>query len=326
MPVRNEEVYLKDCIDSIIVQSEPNWELIVVDDSSIDNTYNILQQYTLSDSRIKAYRSPGTGIIDALRTGFSYSSGDYITRMDGDDIMEPNKLELLKKALVKAGPRHVATGLVKYFSSDGIAQGYKRYADWLNKLTLAGNNFEDKYKECCIPSPCWMMYRSEFIAIGGFQKDIYPEDYDLCFRMASAKLNIATVSEIIHHWRDYDERTSRNDPNYADQTFMDIKLNHFLKEDHIVNQQLYIWGVGKKGKYAAKFLNEKKIAFKWICNNPKKIGHIIYNVQIESDQILLEKGKQQIIILVASPDDQLDINNRMLTSQLTKNSDYYFFC
>ena len=82
----------------------------------------------------------------------------------------------------------MATGLVKYFSETTLGDGYQKYEQWLNQLTLENRNFEDIYKECVIPSPAWMCHRDDLDNCGGFAQQQYPEDYDLCFRFYKNKL------------------------------------------------------------------------------------------------------------------------------------------
>ena len=93
IPFKNTGVYLTDCLQSILKQNYTNWELLIVDDGSTDESYNIVKNYTEQDNRIKLFKNSGSGIIDALKLAFSKSSGEFITRMDSDDIMLPNKLE-----------------------------------------------------------------------------------------------------------------------------------------------------------------------------------------------------------------------------------------
>ena len=137
-------------------------------------------------------------------------------------------------------------------SSEGIlGDGYQKYQDWLNYLSATGNNFTEIYKECVIPSPSWMMHRGDFDAIGGFKSHIYPEDYDLAFRMYKAAYKVMPCDQVIHRWRDYPTRTSRTDDNYADNRFLNIKVHYFLDIDYRPTQQLVLWGAGKKGKQIA---------------------------------------------------------------------------
>ena len=116
------------------------------------------QKISLNDKRIKLYKNnSNNGIIEALRIGLDKSSGNYITRMDSDDLMDSIKLEELYTNLKKSGKGFISTSCVKYFSKKGIGVGYKNYEDWLNSLMVNKNNFQDIYKECVIPSPCWMV-------------------------------------------------------------------------------------------------------------------------------------------------------------------------
>ena len=98
MPVRNASKYLDECLQSIINQTEEKWELLAVDDHSSDESLDLLKTYAAKDHRVKVYKNNGKGIIPALRLAFENSLGNLITRMDADDIMLPQKLELLLKS------------------------------------------------------------------------------------------------------------------------------------------------------------------------------------------------------------------------------------
>ena len=146
--------------------------MIIVDDNSSDNSFEIVDRYKKKDRRIKLYKNPGNGIIEALRFAFKKSNGEYVTRMDSDDIMLSDKLEILINNLKSNGKKYVAIGLVQYFRSDGISEGYDKYEKWLNGLTKQGNNFSEIYKECVIPSPCWMMHRDDLERCKQFIKQV----------------------------------------------------------------------------------------------------------------------------------------------------------
>ncbi len=328
MPCKDAALYLAACLDSIVGQSLLDWELIVVDDHSQDKSYDLLLAYAKKDPRIKPTHSDGHGIIDALRKGYRLSTGSLITRMDADDIMPSKKLEILSRTLLAHGSGHVSTGCVNYFSEEKqIGPGYQRYARWLNELTRAGANFSDIYRECVIPSPCWMLSREDFDLIGGFEHDRYPEDYDLVFRMAQADMTAIPQSEILHHWRDHEERASRNDPNYLDNRFIEIKCHYFLHWTRDASRRLVLWGTGDKGKAVAKMLIAAKEKFSWLCNNEKKIGQDIYGVKVmDSGQAPYFFAEAQTIIAVSNPEAQMRIEVQLKKSQLRLGRDYHFFC
>ena len=320
--MRNAMPYLKECIDSIINQTDPNWELHVVNDHSTDDSFEILQAYANLDARIQVYPAKGKGIIDALQQAYAHVSGEYITRMDADDIMPLNKLKLLKSVLDK-NPNAVATGMIKYIG-ENLREGYLKYEEWMNKLMAEHTHYHQIYRECVIPSPAWMMERNLFDKMGGFTPNTYPEDYDLTLRMYAHQIPFVAVQEVVHIWRDYQERTSRNDPNYAFNAFEELKTEYFLKLDHQSSKKLVLWGGGKKGKNIALLLQKHGVEFIWACNNPKKIGQVIYNQTMSDIDLVFEKEiDYQAIIAVAQPEEQVLIQG---TLDKLPNVEAYWFC
>lgn len=323
MPVKNTGKYLKECLDSIFNQTFKKWELIAVDDGSSDDSLEILKACENDDNRIMVFTNNGSGIIDALRHAYSKSSGNYITRMDSDDVMMPEKLQLMVQQLQTNGKGFLAVGLVEYFSEDKLGEGYQKYTSWLNHLTRKNSNFSDIYKECSIPSPCWMVIREDLDVAGAFASDIYPEDYDLAFRFRKTGMKISGVNKVLHRWRDYSMRTSRTHEHYSDNRFARLKVMHFISQDRDENKDLILWGAGKKGKQIAKLLTERDVKFIWVTNNPKKIGRHIYNILLEDVSTLDQFKNAQIIIVVSSPNDQNEIRN--IQFKYGQN-EFYEFC
>jgi phosphoglycerate dehydrogenase-like enzyme len=121
-------------------------------------------------------------------------------------------------------------------------------------------------------------------------------------------------------------RTSRNHSNYADNSFIDLKLKYFIELSYDINKTLVIWGAGRRGKLVAKKLCAFKIDFVWVCNNPNKIDQVIYNKQLKNVEHLNKLNNYQTIITVANDKSQLLINNFFKSKGLIKMKDYYFFC
>lgn len=326
LPVYNAAPFLTPCLESILHQSEKEWELIAIDDFSTDDSFKILTAFSLEDNRIKVFKNKAKGIIPALQLAFEKSNGNFITRMDADDLMPKDKLFLLKKNLIEKGKRYLSTGLVKYFSEGELGNGYQKYEAWLNELSSLNKNFEDIYKECVIPSPAWMCHREDLIRCGAFDSKIYPEDYDLCFRFFEKNLKVIAVQEVIHLWRDYSNRTSRTDKKYAIQHYFDLKLPYFLKLNYDTNRPLVIWGAGTKGKHIVKMLLENNVALTWVSNNEKKNGKDIYGIVVQDFEEIKKLKNPQIIITVAAPDDQVEIIFFLKENNFRKMEDYFFFC
>ncbi|WP_242205008.1 glycosyltransferase family 2 protein [Aestuariivivens insulae] len=325
-PFKNTASFLPECIESIINQTYTRWELLIVDDGSTDTSFEIVGRYAKIDSRIKLFKNTGEGIIAALQLALQQAHGTFITRMDSDDIMPPNKLELLTNNLLAHGEKHIAIGLVEYFCKEGVGPGYKSYETWLNKLTRTGNNYSEIYKECVIPSPCWMVYKTDLIACGAFNPNVYPEDYDLTFRFYKHQYKCIPCDQVLHYWRDYSTRTSRTHIHYAHNHFTTLKTQHFIDIDYNPNKTLVVWGAGNKGKKAAEILLKHQISFEWICDNPKKIGKSIYGKTMQPFNALKAIQNPQSIITVANKKAQQEIRAYLNTLGLKPVEDYVFFC
>lgn len=325
LPVRNAQPYLSACLDSILAQTWTDWELLAINDHSTDDSGAVLEGYAATDARIRVWTAKGRGIIAALRQAYEQATGVYITRMDADDLMPVHKLQALWEVLQPLGRGHVATGLVRYFSSEGhLGEGYRRYANWLNELARHGQHYEALYKECVLPSPCWLLHRDDLEVAGAFASNRYPEDYDLCFRFYEQGLAVVAVLEVLHEWRDSSGRTSRHDPHYADNSFLPLKVTYFLKLHYDAARPLVIWGAGRKGKALAQLLQARGVAFEWVCDNPKKIGHTIYGTQLAPTTRIQALQAPQIIVVVAQQGAQAVIRAQLREAQPMR--DVFFFC
>ena len=94
MPVYNCELFLHDSIGSILKQSYRNYEFIIINDGSEDSSLEIIKSYSSRDNRIKVINQRNKGLIESLNLGVSISKGEYIARMDADDISLVNRFEM----------------------------------------------------------------------------------------------------------------------------------------------------------------------------------------------------------------------------------------
>lgn len=97
VPVYNVEEYIADCLDSILKQSYDNYEVIVVNDGSPDNSQDIIDKYVKKDKRIKSYIKKNGGLSDARNFGVKKAKGDYLVFLDSDDTINDRLLEELNK-------------------------------------------------------------------------------------------------------------------------------------------------------------------------------------------------------------------------------------
>ncbi len=326
MPVHNTGKYLRDCLDSIIAQTEINWELIAVNNGSTDNSLAILHEYSNLDLRIKVIDLAEANLLHALREGYKTSKGLMIHRMDSDDKMPSDKLKSMSRALESYGHGAVITGGTSYFNDEGaVGDGFRRYDDWLCEVARANSHRAEIYKECVIPSNCWLVYRKDFDKVEGFNPDVFPEDYDLSFRFYAHNLKIIGLDQVLHLWRDRPDRISRNWEVYKDNRFFDLKVTYFNKVERDLNRPLVIWGAGRNGKDLVKLFQQTNQDLHWVCDNENKIGKDIYGIRMESFNAITNLDNPQIVIPVASPDGQIEIDKYLKELSKKKGKDYWFF-
>ena len=100
LPIYNGEKYMRESIESIIMQSYQNWELIIVNDCSTDNTAEIANEYVKKDKRIKYYKNDkNMRLPRTLNRGFSLSKGDYLTWTSDDNLFKQGAFEKMVDAL-----------------------------------------------------------------------------------------------------------------------------------------------------------------------------------------------------------------------------------
>ena len=99
VPIYNVEPYLRRCVDSLLVQSYMDFELILVDDGSPDNCGAICDEYAAVDSRVRVIHKPNGGLSDARNAGLEIAQGEYIAFVDSDDWVAKHYLERLMSAL-----------------------------------------------------------------------------------------------------------------------------------------------------------------------------------------------------------------------------------
>ena len=326
MPVHNTGKYLADCISSILEQSYTEWELIAVNNGSTDNSLSELKKFAETDSRIHVLHLEEANLLQALRKGYAISSGDYIHRMDSDDKMPVYKLKVMLEALNESGKGSVITGGTSYFNDEGeIGDGFLRYDKWLCEVARSNSHASEIYRECVIPSNCWLVHREDFDLVGGFTPETFPEDYDLCFRFYAHKLKIKGLDTVLHFWRDRPDRISRNWECYKDNRFFELKVNYFMQVERVQNRPLVIWGAGKNGKDLTKLFTALNQEIHWVCDNDRKIGKDIYDIRMHSFETISQLDNPQIIIPVASPDGQVEIDNYLRLQGKRKGIDYWFF-
>ncbi|HEO6958832.1 TPA: glycosyltransferase family 2 protein, partial [Streptococcus agalactiae] len=100
IPIYNSEAYLKECVQSVLQQTHPLIEVILIDDGSTDNSGEICDNLSQEDNRILVFHKKNGGVSSARNLGLDKSTGEFITFVDSDDFVAPNMIEIMLKNLI----------------------------------------------------------------------------------------------------------------------------------------------------------------------------------------------------------------------------------
>lgn len=119
VPVYNTKAYLRECVDSILSQTMPDFEVLLVDDGSTDGSDVICDEYERQDARVKAIHKPNGGATSARKVGISAAAGDYIASVDSDDYIAPDLLMTLCNVLKEQPTDVVCFGCTLFSDAHG---------------------------------------------------------------------------------------------------------------------------------------------------------------------------------------------------------------
>jgi len=118
VPIYNTGLFLAECIASILHQTYKDFELLLIDDGSTDNSLDICKQFALRDSRVKVYQKSNSGVSSTRNYGINIASGEYISFCDSDDIIDELLYETLYKIMIEKQVDRVCAGYAYLYGSD----------------------------------------------------------------------------------------------------------------------------------------------------------------------------------------------------------------
>lgn len=187
-PTYNREVLVQNTIRSILDQTYRDWELIIVDDGSTDNTEQAIQPY-LADSRIKYVKKPNSGQADSLNKGAAHATGDYITFLDSDDEAYPGWLQTVQEH-IKDDTGILCAGAIRKYP-DGLL-----VREGMNEFHFFGNTYYLKFT-------CGSLFieRLIFEDIGGYDASLRSNiQTDLGYRLLAYLRNTPLKAVVINEY------------------------------------------------------------------------------------------------------------------------------
>ena len=206
MSVYNGEKWLPESVSSILNQTYLDFEFIIINDGSTDNSLSLLKKFALLDSRIKIFSKKNSGLAESLNYGISKSRGKWIARIDADDIASSQRLSK-QLELAEKDPNLVLVGsgltiIDDNFNRGGIYQYPKRHNNLLRRIALGLPFF---------PHSSAFFRADAAIEIGGYRKRLLrAQDQDLWLRL-SEKGKITSIREPLIFLRKHNQQISSSE-------------------------------------------------------------------------------------------------------------------
>ena len=222
MPAYNAATYLDEAVTCILNQTFRDFEFIIINDGSTDNTGSILDRYKKLDSRIRVYHQENQGMIAALNRGCQLARGKYIARMDADDVSVANRLER-QLSYIEAHPDIGILG--SWISIEKNSRIVDQWCPPTNSKRLKWELFFG----VCVAHPSVLMRREVIERLNFYRPDAsHGEDGDLWFR-ASAITEFGNVPEVLLKYRVWPKSTSQVHSQLRSQAHITL-LASFIKD------------------------------------------------------------------------------------------------
>ena len=299
VPIYNIEGYIRECIDSILAQTYPDFELILVDDGSPDNCGRICDEYAEKDVRIKVIHKENGGLTSARNAGLSVAKGDWIMHVDGDDWIEPDMIESLIEAAKATEADLVFGDFMKY----GPYAGYYKLPTWsIDKkdsmsryiaymmTTIWGSIAKRSlYTEHCLKSPDGVSYCEDFhliVRLCHFAKkivNVHRPFYHYRYRPTSIMSNMSRKTEADEQWVYQDTiRFFKEQGVYEDyrkvMSWRVLKSAQELLLDPTGHKRfMELFNDGKEFIFSCPFVNKKIKMLAWLITHNLRPAVVMFD-------------------------------------------------
>lgn len=280
LPVFNGEMYLKEAVDSVLAQTYPNLELIIVDDGSTDRSGEIADSYLNEDDRVKVIHQKNMKLPSALNNGFDIARGEYYTWTSADNRMFPDCLEVLATELERDRTCDMVFGNMRLIDENGdILRG----KGWYELPPLSGNvilpdSVESLNTVANNTIGAAFLYRAGAAAVLQPYNRFTLEDYDYFMRMNSLfSIKHILYKKPIYEYRMHPESLTSHDEEIGITSSRPelMAFDKFRRDFYLKNTKFYIDGDNSKRILPMiDRVSSIQTANKLAGYEPKNIGYI----------------------------------------------------
>ena len=358
LPTYNGTRYVRESIDSIREQSFQDWELIIVDDCSTDDTSQIVDEYSSKDRRISViHNHTNQKLPRALNIGFSHAKGDYFTWTSDDNIYHFNAFEVMLRALEKDDNIKMVKADMSVI--DDVGNELFIYKTDVGKIICQNN--------VCA---CFMYKREVYEVVGEYDCDLFcVEDYDYWIRIEKEFNEIVYIPQNLYKYRIHDQTLTKTRSAFASGQLIKLREKHctyildrakldkrdlfYLYYDSLEREKLsgmesplrqilfmcntefqnerhtkklaekyIIFGAGKYGDKAYSLVKDK--AFFYVDNDKSKVGKRKNGLEVIDFERLKTMMEEYSILISVDKQKIYDIVRQLLSVKIQKYCTYQY--
>ena len=290
IPVYNAQDGIKRCVDSLLNQSFKNFEIILLNDGSKDNSLNILKEYELKYSFVRVIDKQNEGVAVTRNKGILLAEGEYIMFMDNDDFVDSDYIETFYQAIHEK-------------KLDLVIGGYKR-VNQDNQIIFSQNIQQSEWSKYIIMAPWAKVYRTEFLKTNNLEFFDYGIGEDIIFNLAAYKTTdkIGLLDYKGYNWY-YNNQSISNTSQRGFSPKIDIlvlfsKILELGKPSELVVYYLkryYVWYLLFSGKSSSdqEFIHQYIRIKEWLKENK-----LISTISPLSKKVQGERFQTKISLIV----------------------------
>lgn len=211
-------------VASLVAQTYTDWELLLIANACTEAGVDQGRRWAARDARITLLQEPRIGIAYALNTGLAQAQGNYIARMDADDVSHPERLAQ-QVAYLDAHPEVGVLGTRTTFASTvAESRGMQAFVQWQNTILSPQEHAVKRFVDAPLAHPTVLFRRELVEQHGGYDTGPLPEDHELWLRWMDAGVSFAKLPQELLTWNDHAGRLSRTHPHYSVDAFFQTKV------------------------------------------------------------------------------------------------------
>ena len=253
-------------------------DVVVVDHGSI---VDVAGFDVCDDARVRVVRvDRDASFAAALDVGRAACAGEFIARMDGDDVMHPLRLAEQRETLRSSDVAAVAT---RTKVIPRAVMQMRSYVQWQNSVLSPTDHQRDAWIELPVCHPSLMFRRNVLDDVGGYRDVPWPEDYDLYLRLICAGYAVIKRPEIRHAWRQHTGQVTRTRPaTQSRDAISRCKAHHLVRRFDLAHRRVVVVGSGREGRRMSRALREEGVRVAvFLDKDPQKIGRVCHDVVVD---------------------------------------------